>query len=282
MSYRYAFREVGKSLIREPGTFLAPIVTLGLSLLVFNSFLLVTLTLKGITDDFKRKMEMEVYLGDDLKEGDISLLASRFGNMEQIEEVVFKSKDEALEEAKRFFKAELLQGLETNPLPASFSIKLKKPYKTFVDMEKLSMEIMKFQGVEGVEYGKEWARKIDQVILAFLLADIFFGLLIATLVMMIVAGNVRNMIGSQKESIHVVKLLGADSTFITRPLFLQGLIQGGLAGTASLLLLYLVYLVFISNFFKMRFLSFDLALSIVLCTLLLGGVGSLFAIRKYV
>lgn len=282
MSYRYASREMGKSFISEPGTVWASIITLALSLLVFNSFLVVTLSLKKIAEEFKGKMETEVYLRDDLKKEDVSSLYKTLGSKIEIEEVVFRSKDEALEEAKRFFKAELLEGLETNPLPASFSIKFKEPYKAFAEMEKLSLEIKKLQGVEDVEYGRDWAKEIDRVILAFLIVDIFFGLLIGGLVMMIVAGNVRNMISSKRESIQVIKLLGADRAFITRPFFLQGLVQGGLSGITSLLLLYLVYRVFISNFFKIGFLSFDLALSIVLCAMLLGGVGSLLAIRRHI
>lgn len=282
MSYRYAFKEVGLSFLREPANILGSVVTLALSLLVFNSFLLITLSLKGITDEFRGKMGMEVYLKDDVRSEKISLLFNKLNTIVEIEEVTFKSKDEALEEMKRFFDQELLEGLEVNPLPASFLIKLKEPYRIFVEMEKLSPQIEKLEGVEGVEYGREWSQKIDEAIFAFMMVDIFFGLLIAGLVIMIVAGNIRNMINSKKESIQIIKLLGADAAFVSRPFFLQGLIQGGLAGIVSLSLLYLVYLVFAFNFFKIGFLSFNLALFIILSTLLLGGMGSLLAIRKHI
>lgn len=282
MSYRYAFREVGLSFLRQPMGVLGSIITLSLSLLVFNTFLLVTLSLKDVAENFKRKMELEVYLKDNLKRGEISTLYNRFSSMPKVEEVVFKSKQEALEEMKGFFKPELLEGLETNPLPASFLVKLKKPYQAFAEMEKVSSEIKGFEGVEDVEYGGEWVKRIDQAIFVFLLVDMFFGLLIAVLVMMIVAGNIRNMINSKAETISTIKLLGADKGFISRPFFLQGLIEGGLAGLVSLGLLYLIYLIFISNFFRVEFLSLNLGLSIILCALLLGGVGSLLALRRHI
>ena len=281
MSYRYAFKELGVSLLREPLAILGSVFTLALSLLVFNSFLLVTLNLKKITDDFKSRMEMEVYLKDDLKKEDISLLYGKFKDIPEIEEATFKSKEDALNEMKKYFSPELLEGLQTNPLPASYLVKLKEPYKVFAAMEKVSSQIKGFEGVEDVEYGGEWVKKIDQTIFVFLLVDIFFGLLIAILITMIVAGNTGNMINLKKESIEVSKLLGADAAFITRPFFLQGLIYGALAGIASLLLLYLVCRVFSSNFFRIGFLPINLALIIVLATALLGGVGSLISVRSH-
>jgi cell division transport system permease protein len=282
LSYRYSFREMGLSFLRQPITFLGSVVTLALSLLVFNTFLLVTLSLKNVAEEFKSKMEIEVYLRDDLKKEEISTFYNKLMGMPEIEEVTFKSKDEALKEMKKFFKPELLEGLETNPLPASFLIKLKKPYQGFADMEKVSSKIKGFGGVEDVEYGGEWVKKIDQAIFVFLLIDIFFGLLIAILVMMIVAGNVRNMISSRAEAISTIKLLGGNRAFISRPFFLQGLIEGGLAGIISLGLFYLVYRIFISNLFRVEFLPLDLALSIVLSAILLGGVGSLLALSRHI
>lgn len=282
MSYRYAFREVGLNFLREPTGVLSSVITLALSLLIFNSFLLITLNLKSIADDFKGKMEMEVYLKDGIKKEEISSFHNKLKDIPEIEEVIFKSKHEALEEMKKFFKPELLEGLETNPLPASFLIKLKKPYKSFAEMEKLSLQIKEFKRVEDVQYGEEWVKRMDEAIFVFLMVDILFGLLIAGLVMMIVAGNIRNMINSKRQSIQIIKLLGADAAFISRPFFLQGLIQGGLAGIVSLLLFYLVYLIFVSNFFEIEFLSFNLVLWIILFTLLLGGVGSLLSVRKYI
>ena len=282
MSYRYAFREVGLNFLREPTGVLSSVITLALSLLIFNSFLLITLNLKSIADDFKGKMEMEVYLKDGIKKEEISSFHNKLKDIPEIEEVIFKSKHEALEEMKKFFKPELLEGLETNPLPASFLIKLKKPYKSFAEMEKLSLQIKEFKRVEDVQYGEEWVKRMDEAIFVFLMVDILFGLLIAGLVMMIVAGNIRNMINSKRQSIQIIKLLGADAAFISRPFFLQGLIQGGLAGIVSVLLFYLVYLIFVSNFFEIEFLSFNLVLWIILFTLLLGGVGSLLSVRKYI
>lgn len=281
MSYRYAFKELAASLLREPVTILGSVFTLALSLLVFNSFLLVTLNLKKITDDFKSRMEIEVYLKDGLKEKDISLLYSKLRSIPAIEEVTFKSKNDALKEMKKYFDPELLEGLQTNPLPASYLVRLKQPYKIFATMEKVSSQVKGFEGVEDVEYGGEWVKRIDQTIFVFSLVDIFFGLLIAILVVMIVSGNIRNMINLKRESLEISKLLGADAAFITRPFFLQGLIYGALAGVTSLLLLYLVCRAFSSTFFRIGFLPVNLALIIVLATVLLGGVGSLISVRSH-
>ncbi|MDO4300881.1 MAG: permease-like cell division protein FtsX [Clostridia bacterium] len=76
-----------------------------------------------------------LFLGEKPNEEDVNALISQIENMPEVSSVTFKSSDDALEDAKRMYSTDLLDGLrEDNPLPRSLEIKLKdiKYQKSFI------------------------------------------------------------------------------------------------------------------------------------------------------
>lgn len=76
-----------------------------------------------------------LFLGDKPTQEDVDSLIAQIKNMPEVSEVTFKSADDALDDAKRIYSSELLDGLkEDNPLPRSLEIKLKdiKYQKSFI------------------------------------------------------------------------------------------------------------------------------------------------------
>ncbi len=67
-----------------------------------------------------------LFLGDEPTQEDVDSLIMELRNLPEVSSVTFKSADEALEDAKDMYTAELLEGLEDdNPLPRSIEVRLK-------------------------------------------------------------------------------------------------------------------------------------------------------------
>lgn len=76
-----------------------------------------------------------LFLGDKPTQEDVDSLMGQIKNMPEVSEVKFKSADEALDDAKKIYSSELLNGLkDDNPLPRSIEIRLKdiKYQKSFI------------------------------------------------------------------------------------------------------------------------------------------------------
>ncbi len=76
-----------------------------------------------------------LFLGDTPEQEDVDSLITELKNMSEVSSVTYKSSEEALEDAKDMYTAELLEGLaDDNPLPRSIEVRLKdiKYQKSFI------------------------------------------------------------------------------------------------------------------------------------------------------
>lgn len=88
-----------------------------------------------------------LFLGDKPTQEDVDGLIGQLKNMPEVGEVKFKSADEALEDAKKIYSTDLLNGLkDDNPLPRSIEVRLKdiKYQKSFISKaEQLQIDFEK-------------------------------------------------------------------------------------------------------------------------------------------
>lgn len=79
-----------------------------------------------ILNQIESDIGVTLFLGEKPNQEDVNALIAQIENMPEVNKVTFKSADDALEDAKRIYSTDLLDGLkEDNPLPRSLEIKLK-------------------------------------------------------------------------------------------------------------------------------------------------------------
>jgi cell division transport system permease protein len=281
MSFTYWLKEAFYGFWREKSTSLISVLTLSFSILVLNIFLVLTWNMKKIESQIKERIEMEVYLKDDLKPEKQEKIKSTILGMPGVRAVFFKSKAAALEEMKKIFPPNILNDLESNPLPSSFVIKLKEKEKSFVHIELLASQIKNISGVEDLEYGGTYLKKLETIVSTFFWVDFFFGIFIALSILLLVANTIRLIISSRAESIEVLKLLGASKKLISTPFRLEGMIHGFLSGVLSLVFLFIFSKVFSYHFIKIDFLPLELIIIVALGSILLGWMGSIIAVGRF-
>ncbi|MGL5353029.1 MAG: permease-like cell division protein FtsX, partial [Clostridium sp.] len=128
---KYFISDALKSIKRNRTISIAAMVTVLITFFVFGTFILVALNFNKSIEDVASKVELKVYLADDIKKIDQREIEIKLGEQPGVKEVVYESKEEAFNSFQESLADNpgLLQGytLKNNPLPSSFIVKLESP-----------------------------------------------------------------------------------------------------------------------------------------------------------
>ncbi|OQA20797.1 MAG: Cell division protein FtsX [Actinobacteria bacterium ADurb.Bin346] len=246
---RYFFGETFIGMRRNFLMFFTAISTVAITLFIVGFFLIIVYDVQGVLTSIKSQVEVAVYLKDNITDELKVYLENEIKNWDEVDEVTFVSKDQALEKFKKDNEgSEILKEIQGNPLPASFEIKLTSPEKVeqialrFVDKDGNYIE-----GVDEVIYGQNYVQKLFSITaiagsIAFL---IIIMLLLAAIVL--VFNTIRLSIHARRKEIEVMKLVGATNWFVRIPFLFEGFFEGFAGSLISVVLLY-----FMSNYLLIR------------------------------
>jgi len=272
---------------------LASVSIVTASLIVFGVFLLFIINLNYNASTLKEQPEMRVFCEYELDSAQISQVEKELKQIQNIESVSLVTPKEAFEKFKETLgeDADVLEGFDESLVAASFIIKLVDPDKSSDTIE----EIEKINGVRKVSYSKEvvefvsklahWVRMISGLLIVVLLIISMF----------IISNTIKLTVFARRREINIMKYIGATDWFIRWPFIVEGVIIGVVGSLIAFLLTRYGYntvevrfngdLQSISRDFirlvKTQDVSSRLIASYVLIGSVVGAVGSLISIRKY-
>ena len=267
------------------------VITIALSVLIVSSFALFFNNANELLDTWKNGIRALVYLDPDSNAANRLDLKYNIQKLEGVSEARFISRKEALEQMKVQMgrQASLLEGLEQNPLPDAFEVRLKPASQTMAEIEKLSRAIEALPHIDKVEYGRQWIGKFTSIINVFKFVGYAMGSLFLVATLFIVANTVRLVLYSRQEEIAIMRLVGATDRFIKTPFYIQGMALGGLGGVIGMSGLYAAFQ-FISEKFHntlstelldMHFLSLEMVAGIIVGSMLIGWVGCYVSLKQF-
>jgi cell division transport system permease protein len=280
----YLVQEAFRTIERHKGVTVISVVIMSLSLLMLAVFLLATDNLLKIVSQTEQEMKVYVYLKDGMNDERILQMQRRLLEMDEVAGVVFVSREEALVEFRNELPqedVELLQALETNPLPNSFRITLDNESRDRASLAYFASKVEQMPGVEEVRYGQDFVDKFSRIIRGVYYVDGVVGFIVILSAIFIISNAVRLTVISRKKSIEILKLVGATNRFITLPFIVEGAVQGGVASLFSLTLLYALTAVSRRVVPELSFFSLDKAAVFLLTCILIGSLGSFTALRRY-
>jgi cell division transport system permease protein len=262
-----------------------------ISMLILGGFCLVFVNVSAWIQGWDETWSMSVYLRDDVSDDQRQALASYLNHLPSAEIKRFISKDAALREFKRILgpQASLLDGLQTNPLPASFEVGFRRGATKSQDLYVVQEEIERMAGVAEVQFSEEWLGRFE----SFIHMARVFGLVVVGLlcvgVLFIISNTIKLTIYSRRDEIEVMKMVGATDWFIRVPFLVEGLLQGMISGALSIATLFLFYYgltIKKAQWFGfaglgLDFLPLEYTLCIVILCMVLGLFGSFVAIGRF-
>ncbi|CCJ33983.1 permease-like cell division protein FtsX [Caloramator australicus] len=286
---KYYFIESIKNLARNRVMVVASIGTVAASLFILGIFLILALNVNNAAESIGKTLEIKVYLKDEVTTLKRMELERDIKNIKGVTEVVYISKEQALEDLKKKLgeNKAIAEGFEMdNPLPQSFVIKVEKPEL----ISKASYEISKLDGIEKIYDGKGIVEKLIKFTNIVRVASYFLMGILAIISTFLISNTIKLAVYARRREISIMKYLGATDWFIKWPFVIEGILLGLLGSVLSILVLFFSYQYLTNNvslnLLLFNFVSAQSLLSFILQKFILmgaliGGFGSYLAVKRY-
>jgi cell division transport system permease protein len=279
----YALRETVNAFRRSPVLTALSAALIGLSLFVVGLFGIAAHNVRLALDRVEAKVEIVAYLRDDAPPEAVRLAQSEIAAFPETAEVLYISREHALEVARRELGElrAVFADLETNPLPASLEIRLQPGQRGPQAVEAVAGRIAGYPFVEEVGFGREWIDKIFLLRRIAGAAALVLGAVFAAVAALIIGAAVRMSVFARRDEISIMRLVGATNAFVSRPFLLEGLFTGLLGALVALGLTRLVYDLLSRAVFQLEWLPDLWVLAGIGAGILLGGLASAVAVRRH-
>jgi len=299
-SLAYFFKESLQGFTRNLSTALGSIITIFLSLLIIGVFLVGACIVNNLVSSIEDEVSITAYVADDAQQSDIDSLMNSIKGIEGVASVSFTTKDQALENFRNSMTSnpDVLDQLDgTNPLPASIDVELSDPQM----VEQVAAQIEAngtFRSIcdepdnpaDSLKYGQQTVDKLFSLTNYVRYVGIALIALLTFIALVFINNTIRLAILARRKEIAIMRLVGASNGFIRGPFLMEGalhaLIGAGLA-VAALQALRMLALPQLQS--ALSFLSLEVSgqmyliiyASLVLAGLVIGLLGSAFAMRRY-
>ncbi|RLB13136.1 MAG: hypothetical protein DRG63_10825 [Deltaproteobacteria bacterium] len=237
--FRYAFANISNNrLVHVVST-----GTITITLLLFSGFVLFFANIDNWVLEWGQSLSMSVYLKQGVDEKAKRKIKSVLAGIPGAKLERFVSKEQAMEELKETLgsQAGLLDGLNTNPLPASFEVAFGAPERAGIDIEKIKKKLENMPGVDEVQYSEQWLKRFEGLVSMLRIAGLVVGGLLCVAVLFIITNTIRLAIYSRRDEIEIFKLVGATDWFVKVPFLIEGSLQGVLGAVIALGVLFSTY-----------------------------------------
>lgn len=242
----YYFRETLSGLQRNGLIALAAVATVFISLFLFGGAQLIGRQINLVVEAQTEKVEIAVYLNDDISTGDRTRLQNQLQDMPQVSSLHYESKADAYKRFKDLFKnqQDLVKNVSPNALPASFRVKLTDPESQIGSIR------AQVEGAPGVEVVVDQRDVLNRL---FAISRVLrIGAWLAAIVMLVSAvaliGNtVRMAVFARRKEIGIMRLVGATNWFIRVPFLVEGMVAGLFGAMLAIVLLFTLQTVFFKS-----------------------------------
>lgn len=291
-----------KNFVRSGTVSFATVLIMTVTLFTIGALIFLSALLNYTLTSIRNKVDINVYFVTTAAPSDIASLQHKLTQLPQVQSVSYTSRAQALiafrkRHANDQLTLQALNELGTNPLDATLSIKAKDPsqYANIVNFlntgPALSAGGTSIIDRINYEQNKTVINRLSLVINTTQKVGTAIVLLFAIASIIISLATVRLAIYTARDEISVMRLVGASNAYIRGPFLVAGVISGLLAAILVLLLLVPAtwYVGGLTttwfggfNFFSYYRDNLLMILSIIFGTgILLGGVASFLAIRRY-
>ena len=279
-----------KSIKRNITVSFAAMLTVLVTFFVLGTFTLVGLNFNKTIEDVADKIEIKVYLQDDIKLVNQREVEIKLAEQEGVKAVTYESKDEAFTKLKKDLEGNsgMLEGysLENNPLASSYIVTLEDASYA----GDVSKAVEDMTGVESITNQQELIEKISNVvdfvqILGVVLFFVFIGVSI-----FLIMNTIKLAVYSRRREVGIMKFVGATDWFIRWPFVIEGMIIGAVGSLLATAILYFIYRgvfgfiasnLLIANLVPVSFILTTLLGGFLLGGILVGAIGSIAALRKF-
>ncbi len=232
VQFRYSWSSTLRDMLRQPFATLLTVMVIAISLTLPSVCYIMWKNVNQAATQWYPTPQLTIYLDKSLDDGAAEDVIKQLKELDGVDKVNYLSRDEAMGEFRNWSGfGGALDMLEENPLPAVAIITPKLNFQSSDTMNTLRDRVAKIEGIEDARMDDSWFARLAALTgLVGKIAGIIAILMIIA-VFLVIGNSVRLSIFSRRDTINVMKLIGATDGFILRP-FLNGGALLGLVGAA--------------------------------------------------
>ncbi|NLW07668.1 MAG: ABC transporter permease [Clostridia bacterium] len=285
----YFARQAWVSIRRNLWMSLAAVASVAITMFILGAFLLLVFNINFISTSLKSNVEAAVFLLPETPREETLAVQKQIEAMPGVVKVDLVPREEGFRQLSQQFggESELLEATGgVNPLPDYLLVRVAEP-ETIHDFARKARALPQ---VEKVNYGQEIVDQLFAVarLMHWLGAGIVLLLGLGAICLIII--TIRLTVYSRWREITIMKYVGATDWFIRWPFLLEGLLLGLVGSGIAALLIYwgydLLYHELAATFVFIPLLNDQTlllrsSLTLVAAGAIIGALGSLFSIRRF-
>jgi len=281
----YYFKEFMRYLKTAKSAVISSTIVIALAVLLLGIYVTISINSVKLLKLIRDKVEIDAYLTDNIQPADISKLTASIKSIGGVKSVNFVSKDEAAKIFAEEFGQDILEVFDHNPLPPSLKINLYDEYKTIERIEKIKQELTKNREITDVVYAQKNLEIIERNSQSLVFLNLSLLVIITFSSIFLIGNTIRLMIVAKKDTIEIMKLIGATKETIRTPFIMEGFFQGFVGSLLAVILLQVFlgyfYSTYTNNDFNFTIMDTKFLILLVIFGSLLGTFGSAISIRRF-
>ena len=229
-------------------SYFSVVISIALVLFLLGLLGMLVLNAKTISNNFKERVVMTVYLNDTAKEVEINQLEKSLTLASYIKETKYISKEDAADFMKGEYGEDFLDDIGHNPLQNSIEVNLKADFVTEQRLDSISQATLTKKFVDDVRYDKDLVSMMNSNVKRISLWVLIISALFTLIAVLLINSSIRLSVYSKRFTIKTMQMVGATKQFIRRP-FIWKSIKLGIIGAIIALIGMAVVLYYVDKTF---------------------------------
>ena len=263
------------------------VVSITLVLFMLGLLGLIVFYAGKISTHVKENIGFMIIMKPEVNEARIIQLQKQLEISNFVKSSEYITKEQAAIQMKEYLGEDFITFLGVNPLLPSIEVKLIAKYANNDSLKVVSDRMMENPSVKEVLYQKSLVQELNNNIALIGGILLGFSVLLLIIAYALISNTIRLAVYSHRFLIRSMLLVGATSRFIRKPFILKGIAQGAAASLFAIILLsglviavrnQIPDLIALDDW--MAFIL--LALGVVVAGILLAGISTILAVRRYI
>ena len=236
--FGYLIGEGFRNVFKNKKSTVASLIIMCATMFVFGIFFIVGENVNHITQSIEQQQGMEVFIYDEATEAQITELGNQIRNLDYVNTVTFKTKEQALEQMKNMFKdkRDLLATYEgeNNPFKASYIVTL-----TDLTMaEEVQSQIAASSDIiSSIQVRSDTIEALIKIADGVKIVSMIILIILIFISIFIITNTIKLTVHARRKEISIMKYVGATNGFIRWPFMVEGIIIGLISVLISVLIL---------------------------------------------
>ena len=230
-------------------SYFSVILSVSIVLFMMGAFFIIAFNAKKISDDFKEKIPITIYLKNNAKKIETEQLIKKLNLKDYTNSISYISKEKGAEMLINEIGEDFIEFYGKNPLLNSIDVFLKSEFVTTIVFDEITNELNNTDFIDEIIFDAPLISLINDNINKIKYWILGIALFFLSISIVVINSSIRLSIYSNRINIKTMQMVGATRRFIRKP-FINTHVKLGLIGSVIAAIMLSLSLYYIQNYFE--------------------------------